>query len=428
MAKIIFINFPGHGHVNPTLPVVAELVRRGYEVIYYNSEEFRSPIERTGVTFRPYPEPSLTSAGLAHIANNLVNVTRLILSESKRLLPFLLQELEREQPDVVVFDSNTLWGMQAAHLLQLPSIASISTFVQEDVKGLMTWRDVLHLLRRALPAVPDLLRRKRELIGIYGPEAFPHKDVFPAIGEENIVYTSRASQPETPFINDSFHFVGPSINLATRTDTEFPWEQIRQSGRTHGRPLIYISLGTIYHLNAHFYQMLFDAFRDHPGQFVLSAGTLTNLATLDPIPDNFIVRNTVPQLELLPYVDLFITHGGMNSVNEGLYYGIPLVVIPQQMEQLLNARQVVAHGAGLILGERPPYGRTTGQELLQATERLLFDDRFRQNAQRLSASFQETGGFVAAADLIERKASRKSKPTQDAAVALKNKHILPAHS
>jgi MGT family glycosyltransferase len=398
MSKMIFLNFPGHGHVNPTLPVVAELIRRGHEVIYYNTEEFRPPIERTGAFFRPYPEPNPESAELAIVAQNLVNVTRLILSESGRLLPFLLRELEREMPDVVVYDSITLWGMQAAHLLRLPSVSSISTFVQEDVRGLMTWRDGVHLLRRALPALPDLLRRRRELVRTYGPEIFPHKDLFPAVGDENIVYTSRAFQPETPFINDTFHFVGPSINPATREDTGFPWAQL------NGRPLIYVSLGTLYHVNTNFYRLVFDAFHDHPGQFVLSAGSMTELATLGPIPPNFIVCNSVPQLQLLKHVDLFITHGGMNSVNEGLYYGVPLVVIPQQMEQLLNARQVAAHRAGLILGERPPYGRTTSQELRQSVAQALDDGRYRENARRIGDSFRETGGFGLAAEIIANRA------------------------
>lgn len=415
MLKIVFLNLPGHGHVNPTLPVVTELLDHGHQVTYYNSEEFRPPIERTGALFRPYPEPNFESPKLAHIAGNLVDVTRFILAESKRLLPFLLRELEREQPDVVVFDSITLWGMQVAYLLRLPSVSSISTFVQEDVKGLMNWRDALYLLRQALPAVPDLLRKKRELIRIYGKDVFPHKDMFPAIGEQNIVYTSRAFQPETPFINESFHFVGPSISPATRPDTSFPWEQLRQS-QDNGRPLIYVSFGTIYHLNQEFYRMVFDTFADHEGQFVLSAGSMTDLSTLGRIPDNFIVRRAVPQLQLLQQVDLFVTHGGMNSVNEGLYYGVPLVVIPQQMEQLLNARQVAAQEAGLILGERPPYGRTTNHELRQAVERLLTDDTFRGNAERLSQTFQAAGGFSRAADIIEAVALRKKRVLPETAV------------
>jgi len=73
MAKIIVMNLPAHGHVNPTLPVVQELVARGHEVLYYNTEEFSPQIERTGAQFRPYPPPMPSVAAMQHIVNeNLV--------------------------------------------------------------------------------------------------------------------------------------------------------------------------------------------------------------------------------------------------------------------------------------------------------------------------------------------------------------------
>jgi UDP:flavonoid glycosyltransferase YjiC (YdhE family) len=35
----------------------------------------------------------------------------------------------------------------------------------------------------------------------------------------------------------------------------------------------------------------------------------------------------VPQLEILERCSLFITHCGMNSINESVYYGCPMVNI-----------------------------------------------------------------------------------------------------
>jgi UDP:flavonoid glycosyltransferase YjiC (YdhE family) len=52
MAKVLFFNLPAYGHTYPTLPLVAELVRRGEHVIYYSSEAFRSAILEAGATFR----------------------------------------------------------------------------------------------------------------------------------------------------------------------------------------------------------------------------------------------------------------------------------------------------------------------------------------------------------------------------------------
>jgi len=393
--KIIFLNVPGHGHVNPTLALVAELNRRGHRVIYYNNAEFEPQITKSGAEFRPYPDPQPTAAELAQKASKLASVSVWVLGQSQRLLPWLLDELRQEQPDLVVFDSICLWGMQAAHLLKIPSVASISTFVQEGVKGMINLRDGLSLIGQALPALPAIIGKRRQLVRAYGADVFPRPQIFPAISDTNLVYTSREFQPETDFIDDSFHFVGPSLNTAAREMADFPWHQLQD-----GRPLIYISLGTIYHNKADFYQMAFATFADHPGQFVLSAGRLTNLDALGPIPENFIVRNFVPQLELLPRVDAFITHGGMNSINEGLFYGVPQVVVPQQMEQTFNARQAAQHGAAIVLGDRPPYGRTTAIELRNALDEVLADDSYRQNAERIGQSFRDAGGYVKAADVV----------------------------
>lgn len=277
--KIIFLNVPGHGHVNPTLALITELNRRGHHVIYYNNSEFGPKITRSGAEFRPYPSPQPTVEELASLAGNLVNVTIWVLSQSQRLLPWLLDELRREQPDLIVFDSICLWGMQAAYLLKIPSVASITTFVQEGVKGMINWRDGLALMRQALPALPSIIYKRRELVRAYGSRAFPHAQVFPCISDTNIVYTSREFQPETDFIDETFYFVGPSIQAAARETADFPWHLLED-----GRSLIYLSLGTIYHNNIGFYQMAFDIFADHPSQFVLSAGHMTNLADLGPIP------------------------------------------------------------------------------------------------------------------------------------------------
>src|SRR6266568_289896 len=54
MSTAIFFNTPAYGHINPTLPVVTELVKRGERVIYYAMEEFRAAIEHIGAIFCSY--------------------------------------------------------------------------------------------------------------------------------------------------------------------------------------------------------------------------------------------------------------------------------------------------------------------------------------------------------------------------------------
>ena len=45
MKKIVFFCIPAHGHTNPTLGVVRELVSRGHQVRYYSYDALREKIE-----------------------------------------------------------------------------------------------------------------------------------------------------------------------------------------------------------------------------------------------------------------------------------------------------------------------------------------------------------------------------------------------
>ena len=54
MAKYVILVGPAYGHVNPTLAVAQELVRRGEQAVYYLTEAFRASVEVTGAAFQPY--------------------------------------------------------------------------------------------------------------------------------------------------------------------------------------------------------------------------------------------------------------------------------------------------------------------------------------------------------------------------------------
>ncbi|KAA3658977.1 MAG: glycosyl transferase [Chloroflexi bacterium] len=393
MTKFLFFNVPGYGHVNPTLPVVQELVHRGHKVVYYNTATFRPHVERTGAEFRPYSDLDVLPKHMTQMAENLVNISNFLLSESVRQVPFVLEQIEREQPDLVLYDSICLWGHQGAILANVPSIASHTTIIFEGVPGMLKARDYVYAITQAVPHLPKLLRIKRKLIQSFGPQIFPNKDIFPVVGDLNIQYTSRLFQPETEFINGRFRHTGPSIQPNTRTPHTFPFDQLNDD------PVVYISMGTIHQQTAQFYRTCYQAFADFPAQFVLALGQQLNPTDLGAAPANFIVQPYVPQLELLPKVDLFITHGGINSVQEGLYFGVPLLVVPQQMEQMLNGRLVAKHGAGVVLGKRP-LPSVTPDLLKETVTNLLSDKTFAMAAHQIGDSFMDSGGYMKAVDEI----------------------------
>jgi MGT family glycosyltransferase len=393
MSKIIFYNIPASGHINPMQAVIAELIKNGHQVIYYNGEDTRAQITQTGAEFRAYPTQAaetlrrlMDQTNSGGIADNALQFVRI----AEMLLPSVFETLRAEKPDLVIHDSLAGWGKQAAEVLKIPAAAVLSTFAL-NMRSMpsMPPLAMLSMMRDLAVRMPAYLQSAGRMKKAFGVRNYGLTGALMSTNALNIVFTSREFQPAGETFDASYKFVGPSITERPDT-TNFPFDQLTK------KPVVYISLGTINNQNLDFYKACFTAFSNHPGQFVLSAGKQTDLKALEPIPANFIVRNFVPQLEVLQHADLFITHGGMNSVHEGLWYGVPLVVVPQHVEQAAVALQVARHGAG-VMAAQP--GETLTVDMLRSSVELVLSSRqtYQEAAKRLGASFRAAGGYAQAA-------------------------------
>ena len=127
---------------------------------------------------------------------------------------------------------------------------------------------------------------------------------------------------------------------------------------------------------------------------LMSVGQNINLLDLGQIPDHFQVQNYVNQVKVLQNTDLFITHSGMNSVNESLYYGVPMVLYPQQSEQKMVAKRVEELGAAIILGKINP------KSIYDTARKVMENPEYQATALKLSQIFKDAGGAKAAVDAI----------------------------
>ena len=94
--NLVFFNLPAAGHVNPSLPLIAELTRRGNRVLYYTGDQFRTQIERQGAEFRSYG--AHLSYDHSRLPTNLLRIAAVLARATEDLLPFALSELRRERP------------------------------------------------------------------------------------------------------------------------------------------------------------------------------------------------------------------------------------------------------------------------------------------------------------------------------------------
>ena len=402
MSKVLFFNIPAYGHTYPTLPLVAELVRRGEQVVYYSSPAFQRSIEQAGAIFRNSVTPFLNDE--TQIDENMVRVAYMLLQGSRFALDNILPQAREDAPDYIIHDGLCPWGKYIAQIMRVPAICSMTTFAIPPVTGknflrviktpgnirLLFSTPIARMLfdgRDQLIAFHTLSDQLHKKYGIANPQVF---DMFTNRAMMNIVYTTKQFQPFAEVFDDTFKFVGPSI--VSRSDTSiFSFEVPDDT------PLIYISLGTVFNDKADFYRMCYEAFADIGRTVVLSIGKRTNIAALGTMPRNFIVQEFVPQLELLQRTALFVTHGGMNSVSEALYYGVPLIVIPQSADQNLVGQRIEQLGAGKALRR----ASVTAQELRSTVEDILAESAFQQASARLGKSFGQPDGYIHAADEIQ---------------------------
>ncbi|MEU6117217.1 glycosyltransferase [Streptomyces sp. NPDC047117] len=74
------------------------------------------------------------------------------------------------------------------------------------------------------------------------------------------------------------------------------------------------------------------------------------------LPSHVRLTERLPQPLLLESVDLFLTHGGFNSIREAMRTGTPLAVLPQFGDQGPNAQRVEELGLGREITDRTPDG------------------------------------------------------------------------
>jgi len=134
---------------------------------------------------------------------------------------------------------------------------------------------------------------------------------------------------------------------------------------------------------------------------ILSAGDCAETLKRGNLPENVFVQSAVDQIGVLEKTDIFLTHCGMNSASEGLYFGVPLVMLPQTSEQKGVAKRVLQLGAGVLLKGTWP------GEIRRVVRQVLEDPRYRKNAEKVGESFRACGGAAAAADWIERQIAGK---------------------
>lgn len=414
MATLGIYMLPEYGGLNATFALARALVRRGHRVRYFVPGDFEAHVARQGFECSRY---SNTLAVKASWATRVPGVRFLHLRAryNEHLAASFDAWVHADALDGVLVDP-VAWNVAAgAHARGLPYLNLNPTYsapfsldyppVHASVippgtraRNLLAW-----LFQARIPWQRGLYDR---LLGWAGHDAFGRL----RRGGRTVRWGDFGYRPDVPELIigpraldfeplralPHRHYLGTSVE-PSRQDGTFDWRDFDAS-----KPLAYCSLGTFGEYQGaalRFFTAVIESFRRREGwQLLVSCGALAERLRRPDLPPSIRVESSVPQLEVLPRARLFLTHGGIGSVREALYFGVPMLLFPFSADQPGLAARLVHHRLGL----RGDIRTRDARVITERVDALLGRDDITVAMAAMKRSCRESRELDDGVDLIER--------------------------
>ncbi|MET7416068.1 macrolide-inactivating glycosyltransferase [Streptomyces rubiginosohelvolus] len=393
-AHIAMFSIAAHGHVNPSLDVIRELVDRGHRVSYAIPASFAEKVAATGAEPVIWTSTLPTDDDPDAWGTELIDNIEPFLADAIQALPQLAKAFASDEPDLVLHDITSYPARVLAHRWGVPAVSLWP--------NLVPWEGYEQEVGE--PMTAELKQTERgqayyaRFEGWLAENGLGHvpSDDFVARPRRGLVLIPEALQPNADRVNrEMYTFVG-----ACQGDRADQGEWQRPAG---AEKVLLVSLGSSFTKQPALYRECIAAFGDLPGwHVVLQIGAHVDPAELGDVPGNVEVRSWVPQLAVLKQADAFITHAGAGGSQEGLATGTPMVAVPQAVDQFGNADMLQSLGVARHL----PMEEANAASLREAVLALVEDPEVAARCARLSEQMAREGGTPRAADLIEAELSR----------------------
>jgi MGT family glycosyltransferase len=418
VSTIVFFPEGAYGPTNNCVGIGDVLRRRGHRVVFIVEESFAGALEAQGFEERlmrlgPAPEqdeepgqfwkdfiretaPVFRKPTIQQLGEFIAPTFQALVDGAKYVDKRLIEIFDDVQPDAIVEDNvvsfpalpacGRTWvrivSCNPAEIKDPDVPPTFSGYPAADKSG---WEEF-----RA-----EYARTHRDMHADF--DAFCRDRGAPALPELEFVHTS-------PYLN--LYLYPDEVDYARARPLDGTWHNLQASVRGTDAlwepppgdgPLIYLSLGSLGSGDVELMRALISTLADAPARIVVSKGPQHDQLEL---ADNMSGAEFLPQVSILPHVDLVITHGGNNTVTECLRFGTPTVILPLFWDQYDNAQRLHETGFGIRLDTYTH----AAEELTGAIDRLLGDDALRARLARVASRLAAAPGTVTAADLIERAA------------------------
>lgn len=426
MARFLFMPESAYGPTNNCIGVGNILRQRGHTVIFAAEASWEGRLEPLGFVedlvhlaepAEPDPDAPPEAAGqfwidfirdtapvfrtptIEQLTGFIQPTWQALIDGAMYCQPQLQEIIARQRPDVIIEDNVN--AFPALVTAGVPFVRSVSCQPLEmkgpDIPPLFSgypsddrsqWADF-----RA-----EYDRTHRDMWGAYDEwvqscGAPPLADLeFIHEGALNLyLYPEVADYTNRRPLGSTWHRLDSSVRA---TDAPFEVPASIASSDDPSSKLVYLSLGSLGSADVDLMRRLVAVLGRTKHRYIVSKGPLADEYEL---PDNMWGAAQVPQTNVLPHVDLIITHGGNNTTTEAFHFGKPMILLPLFWDQYDNAQRVHELGFGQRLDT---YG-FADEELIGAVDRLLADGELHARMAANATVIQGRSGTVLAADLIE---------------------------
>ena len=435
MAHIVCITGGLTGILNASLALVQQLRQAGHRVTYASPADLSKPVAAQGIPYvqldrwvmqlgeppmgrwakfrlqQQRQQRAVNALGMQHFIETIQGLAPDLLLLDIEMHPHIMAAVIEQLPVALLCPFLSVWkrpNLPPIHTKTIPGQGWPGSRLGIEWSwlryGLTKWKEFQQeRWRRVGLDWISVLGRYAQQIGLPLRLRFGFRQWLVPYPDETLpILCLNALELDFPHQpHPSMRYMGPMVFEPPQTSaiTNPSLKQIFEHRHLSKRPLIYCGLSSLAKADNQFLQQIIETASCSPQwDWVLGLGGSLKPDELGDVPANVYAFGWAPQLEILKQADCAIINSGINSINECISCGVPMLVYSLDCaDQNGNAARVAYHGLGIVGNAQQNDASRVGRHI----QTLLTDKAYRSSVERMRECFLTYGQENRAVEFVE---------------------------